>query len=858
MDKDRTFKKLYWKFRNNIDDYLSRGNDQYDVLQVLFILLSVKNKVKLNFTDDNSPFFDTNASEAVAVVHYAASILPDQVFYPLQGLYEQLVSLSDEEFQYVYSGLFYDYILRDKSMSDCPPHPLLYTIASYLRKNGCKSVLQYSAGLPLLTFDLPTEVRYTAIDDRMHMFLLGALITDDRNIENHTVNTYVDSDIEFEAFVQLSLNDNRIETRLASLAENRYGCKYAFIMVGSKGKQSYEDLCKSGYIESVITIPQALYMDCVTGTPFNYNMDFPISLIVLNYENKKDSITFYGADEVFPANAELFKGLLNWKLDLFEYIPKEKVANVTLEELAETNYSMNAYYYLQDAVCEPGQELVRLSDLAYAWETFEDLPETDPLAVEFKAQGELVVTSVVRCSEATSYVLIPDTDIIEPEYLAYVLRNDPSFSEYLGNLHNDGIFMPGGIMHRMVPIYTDKKKQYEILVQLNGGLSTQRNYNIVYADSSSEVLEDIANSLDNHNISILAHLRTVEELSSYLESNAADSESSYTNIDAVIFNAEIPYSDQEKDGEYEGFREIIMLKKEYEMPFYVFSDVTPQEMPVPKRHLSYFTENGRFYSSDKASLSCMAENLLHELNYLNSDDSVIRNKYPDFYVAAEWLDSKRPGLNVVARVSEIIKQDLNCSQGEMENTVNDIRIMAEALIRWMQELNIAPPAHLMTPGEVARLLRDRYYKEYTFTEKDFMYKPLASMLVALFDVGNYGSHKFFDTDLYRRTATMILMSFVQWVYEKKDFFNKKHEGFYICVSSAEKSEFVDVVQCDTSKPVPYYYCRNVHLETSKFKKLKAGDKIRVTDYTAERAPRSDIGVIYYSRSQQWSKIEDER
>ena len=182
----------------------------------------------------------------------------------------------------------------------------------------------------MLTFDLPAEMRYTAIDDRMHMFLLGALITEDRNIENHTVSTYVDPDLEFEAFVQLSLNDNRIETRLASLAENRYGCKYAFIMVSSKGSQSYENLCKSGYIESVITIPQALYMDCVTGAPFNYNMDFPISLIVLNYENKKDSITFYGADEVFPANAELFEGLLNWKLDLFEYIPKEKAVNVTL------------------------------------------------------------------------------------------------------------------------------------------------------------------------------------------------------------------------------------------------------------------------------------------------------------------------------------------------------------------------------------------------------------------------------------------------------------------------------------------------------------------------------------------------
>jgi hypothetical protein len=105
---------------------------------------------------------------------------------------------------------------------------------------------------------------------------------------------------------------------------------------------------------------------------------------------------------------------------------------------------------------------------------------------------------------------------------------------------------------------------------------------------------------------------------------------------------------------------------------------------------------------------------------------------------------------------------------------------------------------------------------------------------------------------------MILISFVQWVYERREFFTKKHEGFYIYVSSSEKIEFVDVVKCDDSKPTPYYYCRNVHLETSKLKKLKAGDKIRVTDYSAERYPRKDLDVIYYSRSQQWSKIEDEK
>ena len=71
-------------------------------------------------------------------------------------------------------------------------------------------------------------------------------------------------------------------------------------------------------------------------------------------------------------------------------------------------------------------------------------------------------------------------------------------------------------------------------------------------------------------------------------------------------------------------------------------------------------------------------------------------------------------------------------------------------------------------------------------------------------------------------------------------------------------EFIDVVQCDTSRSTPYYYCRNVHLQTSEFKKLKAGDKVRVTDYSVERYPREDLDVRYFSKTQQWSKIEDEK
>ena len=860
---DKTLRKTFWQIVKDINRYLKPADDPYDILQVLFILMSVKYKVRLNFADKERAFFEKEGNEIFTYLHYAASIFPDQKFYPLKELYERLQSLPYEEFTRIYGELFYRTIIRNKSTYDAIPYPILYTIGNYLKEHNCKSIFHYLSGLPLLTFGVSPDMTYDAVDPRAYIYLLGSMVCHERGIEKHDIELFRKSNIDYDAFVELAPDDSQIEQRLIDLASNKHKYKYAFILIHPHGairayKDSIEELIQSGYLESVITFPGKKSLLYNEYPPTFSDNDSPISLLVINYELQHDNIRFYAADKVFTDNTKDYNGGYLWELDLLRSISEDRLRIVSPDEMAEANYETNAYIYLQDAVCEPGQELVRLSDIAYSWETFEELPEADPLAVEFKVQGDMVVTSVLRCSEASSSVLIPDTDIIDPEYLAYVLRNDPSFCRYLGNLQDDGLFMPDGLMYRMIPMYTDKKKQYEVLQQMNGDAPLIRSYNIVYADSVSDISEGFARILSSNNISVHSHVRSVEELTEYLKDNVGDSDSSFTNIDAVVFNAAIPYSDLEEENEYEGLREVIMLKKDYEIPFYVFSDVPQQELPVPKRHLSYFSDNGRFYASDDLSLSAMTVNLVKELNYLSSDDSVIRNKYPDFYVAAEWLAMNRPGLNMVTRVSRIMKQDLNCSQGEMENTVNDIRIMAENLIRWMQELNIAPAAHLMTPGEVARLLRDLYYKDYTFTEKEFMYKPLASMLVALFDVGNYGSHKFFDTDLYRRTATMILISFVQWVYERREFFTKKNEGFYIYVSSSEKIEFVDVVKCDDSKPTPYYYCRNVHLETSKLKKLKAGDKIRVTDYSAERYPRKDLDVIYYSRSQQWSKIEDEK
>ena len=242
-----------------------------------------------------------------------------------------------------------------------------------------------------------------------------------------------------------------------------------------------------------------------------------------------------------------------------------------------------------------------------------------------------------------------------------------------------------------------------------------------------------------------------------------------------------------------------------------------------------------------------------ELESEQSDDSLLRNKYDEFYKAADWVDSQRPGMDFAVNVTRELKADMNCSQEEMGKAVNGIRILAENIMEWLKEVNLAPSS--LDPGAVAIMLRDKVYRDYMYPDQNIMDEGLASMIATLYKIGNDGSHKFLFTDLYRRTAIMSLMALVQWTYRNRDLFARRHEGFYISNSVIEVREFVDVVQYDDSNGEPYYYTRNVHLGLGRIVNIKAGDKVRVSGYIPEKKMRrEDLGVIYYSDSRNWSKI----
>jgi hypothetical protein len=458
----------------------------------------------------------------------------------------------------------------------------------------------------------------------------------------------------------------------------------------------------------------------------------------------------------------------------------------------------------------------------------------------------------------TCYSLIPDTQKILPQYLAYALLTDKSFSRYIKHVLEyyaevDGI-RPAYLLNRKIPIYKNITRQAEVIRPFIKQEELSSRHNVILALSDERAMTNTYMSvLAEKNIRVLGIASSVVQLQSLLNRYASSTISAQDKVDAVIVDADIKWGHNEKEAEYDGLIELSYICNESNIPFYLISKEESDQIPVHRRILSYFTEdnNRRFFLDGMDNFKKLLESMQHELEASVSDDSLLRNKYGEFYTAAEWLDSQRPGMNFALNVTKELKADINSSQEEMDKTVNNIRILAQDIIEWLQDVNLAPAK--LDPGAVAIMLRDKVHGDYIYP-KGIMDDGLASMIATLYKIGNDGSHKFLFTDLYRRTAVLSLMALVQWTYNNKDMFTKQHEGYYITKSAIEVQEFEDIVQVDNSRGEAYYYTRNVHLGVGKIINIQAGDRVRVSGYVYDtKNRRDDLGVIYYSDTKNWKK-----
>lgn len=895
-----------------IDKYLLTRSPlvEQDIMRVLFIMYCAKKGISLKFSDKILVEDQDNQDPLYRRLRNAATggRADHQFVEHLQIMYDKLSGPGKSALDKKYKDLLRSVVMNYGKMNNTvvfPPVPLLTTVADIISDYGCKSVYLFNDNLGAASWFMNDDIKVYAHEDSEYHNIIRDVLHDalgfGMDIECHTKKGKYDACISFTGvdyyFAQGESYDmtygsksNAQMSILSTLINKDVADVIVFLahhqVANNKEYEGYRrKICNDGILDMVITLPDNIFSDAKVAT----------SLVVINKNKKDDKVTFISAENVFRNLRSTTSDI-----DIRKEAKPEDIATVSYSEMAGLEWSFNANLYIQDAECEEDQELVPLKDIARfiyglngeakGTEVIDSDSCSDNIidaiyniryhnavlwgeyytisspAVVFDVDLDFKLSLAVYLDKKpcsvfmTCYSLIPDTQKILPQYLAYALLTDKSFSRYIKHVLEyyaevDGI-RPAYLLNRKIPIYKNITRQAEVIRPFIKQEEVSSRHNVILALSDERAMTNTYMSvLAEKNIRVLGIASSIVQLQSLLNRYASSTISAQDKVDAVIVDADIKWGHNEKEAEYDGLIELSYICNESNIPFYLISKEESDQIPVHRRILSYFTEdnNRRFFLDGMDNFKKLLESMQHELEASVSDDSLLRNKYGEFYTAAKWLDSQRLGMNFALNVTKELKADINSSQTEMEKTVNNIRILAQNIIEWLQEVNLAPKS--LDAGAVAIMLREKTYSDYVYPDQNIMDESLASMIATLYKIGNDGSHKFLFTDLYRRTAVLSLMALVQWAYKNRELFTKQHEGFYISKSAIEVKEFEDVVLVDNSRGEAYYYTRNVHLGVGRIINIQAGDRVRVSGYVFDtKNRRDDLRVIYYSDSKNWKKI----
>lgn len=894
-----------------IDKYLLTRSPlvEQDIMRVLFILYCAKNGISLKFSDKILVEDQNNQDPLYRRLRNAATggRTDHQFVEHLQIMYDKLSGPGKSALDKKYKDLLRSVVMNYGKMNNTvvfPPVPLLTTVADIISDYGCKSVYLFNDNLGAASWFMNDDIKVYAHEDSEYHNIIRDVLHDalgfEMDIECQTKKGKCDACISFTGVDYYFAQGDSYDTTSGSRSNANAGRLSALVnldvadviiflahhqVANNKEYEGYRrKICNDGILDMIITLPDNIFSDAKVAT----------SLVVINKNKKDDKVTFISADNVFKRLKSKTSDL-----DIRKEARQEDIMSVSYSEMAGLEYTFNAHVYIQDADCQDGQELVPLKDIArfiYGLNGEAKSPEVinrrscsdniiDALyniryykpnswADHYTISGSTVVFDVDMdfklraavysdkkpCSVSMAcYSLEPDTEKILPQYLAYVLLTDKTFARYLKHVLEhyaevDGI-RPAYLLNRKIPIYTDICKQLEVIRPFMKQEQVTSRHNVILAHPDDHTMtNEYMSALAEKNVRVLGSASTIVQLQSLLNKYDSSATPAQDKVDAVIVDAEIKWGRYADEAKYDGLYELSHICRNSNIPFYLISKTASDEMPVPRPVLSYFTEDGnrRFFRDGIDNFKNLIDAMQQELESKMSDDSLLRNKYGEFYTAAEWLDGQRPGMDFALNVTKELKADINSSQTEMEKTVNNIRILTQNIIEWLQEVNLAPKS--LDAGAVAIMLREKTYSDYVYPDQNIMDESLASMIATLYKIGNDGSHKFLFTDLYRRTAVLSLMALVQWAYENRELFTKQHEGFYISKSAIEVKEFEDVVLVDNSRGEAYYYTRNVHLGVGRIINIQAGDRVRVSGYVFDtKNRRDDLGVIYYSDSKNWKK-----
>ena len=821
----------------DVDDIckiLSTKGEIDELFNALTVLYAVKKGIKLVFdSTGNLVEHDRSDDELFNILYDATAAIKGKnyKFRDVCELYNIVSSIGNDEYLDYYPGFIEAVKNKCRALNGgtvaLPKFFISKTIGDIVRQHGCKSIYNPFAGIGGLMLGLDHDMSYVGQEAYGVYSILSRVIADAYGFDNSSflVSNPIDewTDQQFDAVVfnlptdcyfddfENYLNKSAAYDRLHKdvfnlLLEKRTAKKVAVCLVrypfinGYGFKDLRRRLFEEGLLDSVICLPEVeVFSDSKIKT----------AIIVLDFENKHNTVSFYRGDYAVGNNHSAYGAITSGGYNLIDETPDPFIKIVGGDILDYFDWKYISAIYANPIPCNENEKAVFISQVASIipvnppkresgyWVSsgcfstrffdvlskrnkyeFQEIRDSEPSEVtgpcvlfRVDSSGKIGACIVregetVVYSSFNIYALRPTEDIISLEYLAYALVTSTPFAYYMRDCieyNADDRVLDKVLLFAKLAINPDLGAQKQFINEaLKKYLVTKhRTYNVIWASDIWTPTEDktlrarqdsIQVSVSQFGIRIISTPTTAAQLSSSLIRHIDECTSSAERADAVFLDARLRYGAKEEEA-YDGLDYTIELKDKYasrKLPFYLYTDESFEDISKAKikaRRLEYF-RNRYFYSKDPNSIESLCLKFQDEIDALGSREAEMRSKYARVFHAADKYNEG----NIQRVLTEALDEEFSneLSLKDTEDKFNKLRQIAEDLLKSLAKKNIIPD--IMFGAQVDFLADGRFddLKEtarFYHADKKLMSKTLSLALRYFKQIVAGGSHKAFDNNL---------------------------------------------------------------------------------------------------------------
>ncbi len=264
-------------------------------------------------------------------------------------------------------------------------------------------------------------------------------------------------------------------------------------------------------------------------------------------------------------------------------------------------------------------------------------------------------------------------------------------------------------------------------------------YNVIWADDEIDSLrrdKSVVSVMESQNVKLLDFAHTSSELKEIL----AEKEDM---VDAVITDGNFDkkrttyFNDRSTSGISDVLTFISEFNRKRTIPFFLYSGKKKLlKEKFTDGELDYFEQRGRIF--EKGNLDKMLIKIKEEVDYINSTQFRIRNKYAKEFEAAKLIEGATENIE---RALLYLYED--CSWKDTQDYFNPARKIVERIIDSCIEMNLLPP-HISL--NTAQKILQGALSDYSISVP-LMEKPLAESLRFFLSITQDGSHDANDLQL---------------------------------------------------------------------------------------------------------------